>query len=340
MAQINKPTDHFNTVLYTGNTNDNHSITGVGFEPDFTWIKSRTGTAFDHRNFDIVRGAGKRIGTNKTDAEATVTNELKSFDTDGFTLGTSVAVNGSANFASWNWKAGGTAVSNTDGSITSSVSANTDSGFSIVSYTGNNTAGATVGHGLGVEPSMYIIKNRDNASESFFVYHKSLGNTKGLYLNSSGASTTNTVFTNNTSPTSSVFSVGAWTGNNGSGNGLIAYCFADVKGFSRMGSYQGNTSVDGTFLYLGFKPAFLLVKGTTTAESWIMFDNARSPSNAVDKRLLANANNSETSDLVVDFLSNGVKFRSDQNAIDHANTYIYMAFAEQPLVGDNPATAR
>ena len=339
--QINKPNTHFNPVLYTGNATDNTAITGLGFQPDLTWIKSRTGTAYDHRNFDIVRGAGKRIGTNKTDAEATVANELKSFDSDGFTLGTSVAVNGLANFVSWNWKAGGTAVSNTDGDITSSVSANTDSGFSVVTWTGTG-ANATVGHGLNSVPSIIILKNRIDAIQ-WRVYHASLGATKAIFLDLTNPADTLTAYWNDTTPTSSVFSLGNDNGTNGSGDGMVAYCFAEKKGFSKFGSYVGNGSADGTFVYTGFKPAFVMLKSSSNVTEWIMHDNDRLGYNGGNQPLFPNNSGAEDANSRIDLLSNGFKLKdSSVHWNGSGYSFIYLAIAESPIVGTNgvPATAR
>ena len=347
---INKPSDYFNTVTYTGN-GGTQSVTGVGFQPDWCWIKSRSNPGvYGHETYDLIRGVRNNLSTNSADAEFTIpTTGFESFDSDGFTVQLSdnyargLNENNQLQVA-WNWLASNTTASNTDGSITSTVSANTTSGFSIVSYTGTG-ANASVGHGLGSAPKMIIVKGRDTAV-NWYVYHQAIGNQTYLNLNNTNTTgTPSSAYWNNTSPTSSVFYLGTGGDVNGSGQSKIAYCFAEKKGFSKFGSYQGTTSADGTFLYLGFKPAFLLVKGTTTAESWIMFDNQRGNqgvrSNPQDLRLLANATNAEA-DIDIDFLSNGVKFRTAENAVDHANTYMYMAFAEEPLVtsGKVPATAR
>ena len=341
MAQINKPTDYFNTKLYTG-TGSTQSITGVGFQPDFTWIKDR-GTTDWHRELDSVRGATKELYTNATTAETTETQSLTSFDSDGFTLGTLAQVNNaSANYVSWNWLAGGTASSNTDGSITSQVSANTTSGFSIVSYTGNGSAGATVGHGLGTTPSLMIFKDRDNTRD-WIVYHKDLGATKFIKLNLTDASGTTSGYFNNTEPTSSLFTVGSGTSVNNSGTDYISYCFAEKKGYSKFGSYTGNGSTDGTFVYTGFKPAFVMMKRTNTTGEWGMFDNKRDSFNVATAELKANASDAEEVNGAIDFLSQGFKLKATSAFMNASgSTYIYMAFAENPLVGTNniPATAR
>ena len=344
MAQIDKPNLHFNTKLYTG-TDANLSITGVNFQPDLTWIKSRSATGA-HQLMDAVRGAAKRLSSNSSGVEDAA-NGLLSFDTDGFSMGnssTSHNMNGSGvTYVSWNWKAGNSAgSSNTDGSITSTVSANTTAGFSIVSYTGTG-ANATVGHGLGAVPKLVITKNRSNV-HSWGVYHASVGNTKSTPLDDNLAAQTNSAYWNNTTPTSSVFTVSTGNDVNKSGDNMIAYCFVEKKGFSKFGSYTGNSSTDGTFIYTGFKPAFVIFKSTGGTESWSMVDNKRDTDNVVKNQLFPNLNAAEeTSNNVMDFCSNGFKMRnSDTRYNSSSYTYMYMAFAENPIVGSNniPATAR
>ncbi len=343
---INKSTDYFNTKLYTG-TGASNSITGVGFQPDWTWIKNRTQTD-DHKIFDAVRGVTKVLKSNTTGAESTDSNTLTAFGTDGFTVGSDGGVNGSSEpLVSWNWLGANGTASNTDGSITSTVSANTTSGFSIVSYTGNGTAGATVGHGLGVAPAMMIIKNRTSSSNTWTVYHHKLSNpaTKFLGLNLSGAEDTSTANFNSTVPSSSVITLGTDAGTNGSTT-MIAYCFAEVPGYSKFGSYTGNGNADGTFVYTGFKPAFVIVKSTSHAIGWAMIDNKRDPDNAGTTAVLR-PNTSETEDdnaaYNVELLSNGFKNRNTNSSFNNPSyEYIYMAFAAAPLVGTNnvPANAR
>jgi len=342
MAQINKPTEYFNTKLYTGD-GGTQSVTGMNFQPDFSWLKCRS-TAYNHRLFDAVRGAGKNLQSNLTVEEATIDEGVVAFETDGFSVkeGVNIAYNRSGEtYCSWNWLASNTTASNTDGSITSTVSANTTSGFSIVSYTGTGSAG-TVGHGLGVTPACMILKDRTDGTVYWYMYHKSLGNNTELYLNTTDSAPASTGAWNTTSPTSSVFSVGSHGGVNASGDSMIAYCFAEKKGFSKFGSYTGNGSTDGTFIYTGFKPAFFITKasaGDTT--NWNIYDNKRSTYNAVTKILETNTSNAEQTYSTIDFLSNGVKFRGSQYNSSGV-TYITMAFAESPLVGTNntPATAR
>lgn len=347
-ATINKPNQYFDTKLYTGN-DSTQTITGVGFQPDLWWNKSRSGTHSGgvHCWYDSVRGTTKRIKSNSTDAEATISG-VTAFNADGVTLGSENQSNGgSTEYVAWNWKANGAGVSNTQGSITSTVSANTTSGFSIVSYTGNGTSGATFGHGLGVAPAFTIVKNRSLGGRNWQGFHKSLGNTKSHLLNSTEVPRTNIVFWNNTSPTSTLITLGNDADVNESGQSFIAYCFAEVKGFSKFGSYTGNGSTDGTFVYTGFKPAFVLTKVTSSVEQWYLWDNKRDTFNPEFKYLLANdsaADNTGYTGGIVDFVSNGFKFRNGTGTYwnGSGSNYIYMAFAEQPLVGTNnvPATAR
>jgi hypothetical protein len=347
MAQINKSTDYFDISTWTATTS---AISNLGFSPDWVWIKS-TDSANGHILFDTIRGANERLSSASSAAESTRTDELMSFDSNGYTLGSSGNTNDTnpfnASYVGWSWRGSdSSAVSNTDGSITSTVSANTTSGFSIVSYTGTG-ANATVGHGLGVAPSWIVIKGR-NQTEDWTTYHISTGNTKNVILNSTAVPDTSTTYWQDTSPTSSVFYLGSSTRPNTSGGTYIAYCFAEKKGFSKFGSYTGNGNSDGTFIYTGFKPAFVIMKRTDTTGNWLLFDNNRSSSggsNLIQQYLYPNLNDAEDSDATrgIDFLSNGFKQRNDFSAINASGgSYIYMAFAEQPLVGTNniPATAR
>ena len=343
---INKSSEYFNTKLYTG-TGSSNSVTGVGFQPDWVWIKRRSATS-SHQLFDAVRGVTKRVFSDSNEAESTSATTLTSFDSDGFTVSTHTGLNGSSDtYAAWNWLANGSGSANTDGSISSTVSASTTSGFSIVKYTGNLTSGANIGHGLGVKPAMIIIKNLD-ATESWLCYHTSLGATKHIKLNVTEAAGTATSRFNDTEPTTSLFTVGNDPQTNGNGNDMIAYCFAEKKGFSKFGSYTGNGSTDGSFIFTGFKPAFVLAKRTNAVESWVMFDNKRDPHNVVGHVLHPNNNTVESDQTsgtlyVMDFLSNGFKLKGTDTLVNGSgSTYIYMAFAEAPLVGSNnvPCTAR
>jgi hypothetical protein len=338
---LDKPEDYFNTVTYVANQTDNRQIT-VGFQPDFTWLKDRD-QAVNHDLYDAVRGATKYISSNKTNSEATQTDGLKSFNSTGFTLGTGWGNQTTGDdYVSWNWLASNTTASNTDGSITSTVSASTVSGFSIVSYTGT-FVNATIGHGLGSSPKMIIIKQRNNA-RNWVVGHDSIGWTKYLYLDSTQASNTGNLF-NDTAPTNSVFSiVGGDSGVNASGGTYIAYCFAEKKGFSKFGSYTGNGSADGTFIYTGFKPAFIIVKKTNSTFNWIMYDNKRDELNPNTATLLPDDSASEYNiGRDIDFLSNGFKMRANYSGNNNSgDSYIYMCFAENPLVSSAgvPCTAR
>ena len=336
---INKSTDYFNTKLYTG-TGSTHNVTGVGFQPNWVWIKSRS-DAYSHYLFDVVRGATKQIQSNLTDPEATSANQLTSFDSDGFTLGTDIVTNGSSKtFASWNWLASNTTASNTDGSITSTVSANTTAGFSIVSYTGTGS-NATVGHGLSAVPKMIIVKNRDNV-DNWTVYHGTQGGTKVQWLNLTNATATESGWWNNTDPTSSVFYIGTQNGVNKSGDNLIAYCFAEKKGYSKFGSYTGNGNADGAFVYTGFKPAMVIIKKTSGVDNWTIYDNKRDGFNGDTHALFPNLTDVQTTDVDIDLVSNGFKIvRVSDRVNQNGQTFIYMAFG-QSLVGSNnvPCTAR
>jgi hypothetical protein len=340
---LDKPTDYFNTKLYTGNYNTN-AITGVGFQPDWVWIKERSSTS-DHSLHDSVRGSTKIIKSSTTDAEITRTGSITSFDSDGFTLGQNNGVNeNSQTYASWNWLAGGSASSNSDGSITSSVSANTTAGFSIVSYTGNGSTG-TIGHGLNSTPKVIIFKDRTNTNGWHF-YHGSFGATDLLLLDATNSLLTGNSYMNSTLPTSSLISLGNSGGVNGSSANYIAYCFAEKKGYSKFGSYTGNGNSDGTFVYTGFKPAWIMIKRTdASGHYWHIYDNKREPFNPVGKVLYPNRSDSEfAGSNRPDLLSNGFKNRSGNTDINASGgNYIYMAFAENPFVTGAsaiPTTAR
>ena len=342
---INKPTEHFNTKLYTGN-GGTQTISGIGFQPDFTWVKSRN-YAYYHYLQDAVRGSSNVLYTNNNDAEATgVTAGISAWNSDGYVTGSQGALNGNGKtFVAWNWKANGTGSANTVGSINSTVSANTTSGFSIVSYTGNGgSTPKTVGHGLGVAPKMIIIKPR-NLTYDWMTYNENVGATKGMCLNTTQAPFTSSNF-NDTAPTTSVFSVKNNATNETNGN-YIAYCFAEKQGYSKFGSYTGNGNADGTFVYTGFKPAFVLVKRTDAVANWSLIDNTRDPFNVTYHFLEPNVSDVEFTpsgpQAAFDFCSQGFKCRSTNGAINASGgTYIYMAFAEAPLVGSNnvPCTAR
>ena len=340
---IDKPTDYFNTVLYTGNGSTGHAITGVGFQPDLVWLKCRP-QARNHRWIDIIRGVGKHLESDNTDAEESPADGLTAFGSDGFTVGNTGGYNNSSeNFVAWNWLASNTTASNSDGSITSTVSANQTAGFSIVSYTGTSST-ATVGHGLAVTPSMIIVKNR-SATQNWIVYHQAIGNTGALYLNATNATDTASGWFNNTSPTSSVFTVGTYDAINGSSHNLIAYCFAEKKGYSKFGSYTGNGSSNGSYIHLGYKPSFVMVRDPNNAENWLMYDNKRPGFNLTNNHLMANTTDVEVASTAntMDLLSGGFKIRSTNNGLNRSGgTFLYMAFAESPFVSSSgiPTTAR
>jgi len=326
---------YFNALLWTGDGTSSRSITGLEFQPDLVWIKSRSNPN-PHDLIDAVRGANKFLRSNATDAEGTF-SFLSSFDSDGFTLGTNDNdVNGSGyTYVGWNWKANGAGVSNTDGSITSTVSANPTAGFSIVTWTADGSAGATIGHGLGVAPSMIIVQTRTGTNNrNKPVYHSALGNTKALVLDLTIAADTWSGYWNNTSPSSTVFTVGNDQNTNTNGSTMLAYCFAEVDGYSKFGSYTGNGSADGPFVHLGFRPAFVMIKRTDALDFWMVYDAARSPYNQEILALYPNASNAETTETnnPIDVVSNGFKCRGAGSTSNISNgTYIYMAFAENPF---------
>ena len=336
-----QPKDHFNTVAWTGTASSPTNVTGYGFNPDMIWNKYRAG-AGDHQLYDAVRTATKMIIPNSAAAESTNANGVTAFITDGFTAGSDINVN-NGNSVAWGWKANGAGSSNSDGSISSTVSANTTAGFSIVKYTGTGSA-ATVGHGLGVVPKFLITKAL-NDGRSWLTYNATDGSGKGIDLNGTGVSNTNSAYWNNTTPTTSVVSLGGNVQTSGSYD-YIMYCFAEKKGFSKFGSYKGNGNADGTFVYTGFKPALVIGKRSVGGtEDWFMFDNKRDPYNVNHALLYPNTNGAEYTGTAArnDFLSNGFKLRlNDAKENASGSTYIYMAFAEEPLVSSNnvPATAR
>ena len=340
-SQANK---YMDATLYTGAGNVSTSITNAGgFQPDLVWMKARS-IAYDNVLYDSVRGTGTgaSLVSNSTSAEGanSVNANMSAFTSNGFTIGSTSSTNilnaSGQTFVGWQWRASNaTAVTNTAGSITSSVSANTTAGFSVVTYTGTGSAG-TVGHGLGVAPAMFITKQR-SAVGDFFTYHKSVGATAGLFLNLTTAATTNTYF-NNTAPTSSVFSIGTASGLNANGVTAVTYCFAEVAGYSAFGSYTGNGSTDGTFVFTGFRPRFVLIKRTNAAEGWEMFDSSRDTYNPEINLLEANVSSAEisSSTAAIDFLSNGFKQRNTRSATNGtSDTYIYACFAENPFKYSN-----
>ena len=333
------PSEHFNTVTWTGNGSARSITTGV--DADLVWTKARNQT-YDHNIFDSVRGTLKKLSSNSTGAESSMTNSLTAFNTDGFTLGDTAQVNlNGGTFVAWNWKAGGSASSNTNGSITSSVSANVDAGFSVVSYTGNGSAGATIGHGLSKKVELVINKRRTSATEWWIVYHSSVctGDDNWLALNTTGALRSGGESMYDVSGfTSTTFGVNAGSGVNVSGATQIAYCFHSVESYSKVGSYTGNTSsTDGTFVHCGFAVSFLLIKDTGAGNTWVLLDSKRDSINPNDTLLQPQSSAAETTGWAgqVDFLSNGFKIRSNDNGLNAARTYIFYAIAENPFKHTN-----
>ena len=336
---IADPGKQFKAVTYTADDSSSMKISGVGFKPDLIWFKKRTGGSQNHTLFDSIRGVRRRLYPNTSAGEGTVTGYLSSFDENGFSIGGNNFVNDSGqDYVAWCWKAGGAAVANTDGSINSQVSVNQTAGFSIVTYTGT-ASNVTVGHGLGKKPSFILLKERyspGNSYSNWQVYHSSLGATQRLQLSLSDAADTASNIWNDTEPTSDVFSIGTSGAMSENGGTYVAYCWAEIEGFSKFGKYIGNGNSDGPFVYLGFKPAWVLIKRTTTdGYYWTLFDNARKPTNPVNHTLNPDQVNAEITDGgngQIDFLSNGFKCRNTDGGINSDDvTYIYMAFAESPF---------
>ena len=335
---------YFQPTIYTGNgsTLEVNQSGNSTFQPDWVWGKRRNG-AESHALFDAVRGTTKIIYSNLTNAETT-NSGLTAFDADGFTIGSSATLNtNTGTYVAWQWKANGAGSSNEDGSInTTATSANTTAGFSVSTFTGTG-ANATVGHGLGIAPSLVIIKSR-NDTHDWYVRTPALSGTEFLVLNTTAAKgTASPEVWNSTVPTSSVVNIGTSIGVNRNTYNYVMYCFAEIPGYSSFGSYTGNGSTDGAFVYTGFSPAFIMYKVTSTTDSWEMYDTTRQTSNVYGTQLKANLSNAETDDTRIDILSNGFKARSTNTAVNASGaTYIYMAFAENPFGGEDiaPATAR
>tara|TARA_Y100001938_G_scaffold80781_1_gene111443 strand:- start:188 stop:1255 length:1068 start_codon:yes stop_codon:yes gene_type:complete len=339
---IDNPGLFFKTVIYAGNSTDNTAITGVGFQPDLVWLRNRNNVE-NHLWQDSVRGASGGefyyIQSNTTAGDQTQGDGdgVVSLDSDGFTLGYNNSTGWnqtSSNYVAWNWLGANGTASNGNGSITSTVSVNTTAGFSIVSYTGTGS-NATVGHGLGAVPKMIITKGR-SFTDDWLTYHESIGNGKYVILNKTDAAASSSLPWNSTTPTSSVFSIGSSGTTNNNGGTIIAYCFAEVKGYSKFGSYEGNGNDDGTFVYTGFKPAFVITKRADTGgDNWHILDNKRDIDNPAKEVISVNSSSAEgtTSTSFIDFLSNGFKCRGTGASINTSGlTYIYMAFAETPFV--------
>jgi len=324
-----------NATLYTGNSSTQtitNGVAGQSFQPDFVWAKSRT-YAYSHMIFDSIRGANQVLASNNTAVDTFVSGTLTSFNSNGFTVG----ANENGNYTSgglavaWQWKAGGTAVSNTNGSITSSVSANTTSGFSVVTWTNPASGTPTIGHGLSVAPTFIIVKDRTYAY-NWDVGCTSIGWANRLNLNTT--STTSSGFWNSTAPTSTVFTYASSGAN--SGDSIVAYCWAPIAGYSAFGSYTGNGSADGPFVYLGFRPRFIMFKCSSNSGNWDMLDTSRNTYNVANYRLLAESSGAEITGAGVDIVSNGFKIRNTDTSYNGSGqVYIYMAFAETPLKFSN-----
>jgi len=342
---INDAGSFFNPVTYTG-TGSSNTVTGVGFQPDFTWIKNR-GTTDGQDWYDSVRGAGQRIRSNTTAIESDqISDSLSAWVSDGFTVLTNNAVNASANtYASWNLKAGTTTGIAGSPSITpSSYSFNATSGYSIIAYTGNGSSGATLPHGLGVAPDMIIVKKLNGATD-WMVYTSALGATKYLVLNTQAVAGTDTAAWNDTAPTSTLFYLGDWGNVNASSDTYIAYCFTSIQGYSKFSSYTGNGSTNGALVYTGFRPAFVMLKCATRAgtDSWRVFDDKRLGYNVDNNALAASDTDAERTQDDIDIISNGWKCRNSVTDINaNADTMVYMAFAQSPVVNSNgiPTNAR
>ena len=347
MAYISfKPKDHFNTVLYTG-TGSTMSVTGAGFQPDWTWIKTRNAVNASHI-VDVVRGVGQAVASDLNNSQ--YSSGVTSFDSDGFSLVANTGAvnngNGSTTYASWNWKAGqSSGSSNSDGSVTSTVSVNSTSKFSIVKYT-NPSSGSpfTVGHGLGVAPNLIIFKDYDTNS-NWGVWTSGIGTGKYLILNNNNAEASANLVTATSTTTFSTY-----YDHFSNGASIVAYCFAEVNGFFKTGIYFGNGTTDGSFIYTGFKPAFVIIKQETGNQGWMMHDNKRNDpaanlGNVIDAALFPSSTAAEdsASNFYIDFLSNGFKLKNTDHAHNaNNNSYVYWAFAEEPVVASNgdPATAR
>tara|TARA_Y100001937_G_scaffold7390_1_gene9415 strand:+ start:2119 stop:3186 length:1068 start_codon:yes stop_codon:yes gene_type:complete len=349
---LDNPELYFQTKLYTGNGSSGTAITLDGSEnmqPDFIWGACRS-HADNHWMTDSVRGNTKAVFSNGDFNDETSSERIKSFDSDGFTIGNAGDTNtNTRTYCTWNWKAG-TSFSNSAGAngadLASTGSYNRTAGFSIVTFTGNATANQQIYHGLNSVPKWMLLKNRTNSNnESWCVYHENLGNTKKLTLNTTATANTDTEFWQDTTPTSTVFTVGRQDAVNGSGNTHVVYLFSEVKGYSKFGSYTGIGSADGSFIFTGFRPSFIIVRDPNNAENWPMYDNKRPGFNVTNNHLFANDTAEETASTanIMDFLSNGFKIRSTNNGLNRSGgTFLYAAFAESPFVNSNgvPNNAR
>ena len=356
-TNIDDPSAYFHTLLWTGNGADDRALTNDAnagnFKPDWVWVKARSAAEW-HNVYDSSRGANKGIYPNDTYLEESLSQTFESFDTNGFTVSynsaySSVFTNkNSTTYVAWQWKAnGGTTSSNSDGNITSTVQANTTAGFSIVTWTGNGSDNQTIGHGLGVKPTWWVVKRRDSAGS--WVVGSSLGFWGGtsnyMLLNGTQANSDNVNNIWGDSPpnttTIRVKNDAELNANNGT---YVAYVFANKQGFSKCGSYEGNSNANGPFIYTGFKPAFVMLKPADVAEQWVMHDGARDPGNKAYHYLFANGSEAEASGGThgIDLLSNGFKIRTNNANWNASSTVTYMAFAENPFVTSTgiPTTAR
>ena len=339
---IKKPLDYFNTKLYSG-SNGTQNVTGVGFQPDWTWLKCRS-TAYHHRIFDAVRGVNKNIRSNSSDAEQNIVEGITAFASDGVsvTQGSNLEYNASGQtYVSWNWKGNGAGSSNSDGDITSTVSANTTAGFSVVKFTANGTNNGTIGHGLGAAPKIIFYKRTDSTGDWFVVYKFVDGSLDFMKLNANDAKQDLTLGTYGFSTSTTITNLGFTNSHE-----MIAYCFAEKRGYSKIGSYTGNNNSDGAFVYTGFRPAWGMFKKINSNGDWLIMDDVRNGGyrdQPLYKIINANSTAAEASSYAsyqCDFVSNGFKIRNTLGNQNTSDTYIFMAFAELPLVGDNPAPAR
>ena len=336
---IDNPGLFFNTLLYAGN-GSTQSITGVGFQPDWVWVKCRN-NGKHHSVYDSVRGATKYLYMNLNYAEVTDSNSLTSFDSDGFSVGTFGDVNASFNFSSWNWKANGTSTTNpSGGTITTTASVNTTAGFSVFTYTGNGSA-AHVAHGLGVAPTVVIIKVR-STTDHWFVKHPGIASNEYLYLNGDSAKVSGANAWSATNPDATKIYIGTDGGVNANGETYVCYAFAEKQGYSKFGSYTGNGNADGTFVYTGFRPAWVMIKKSSGTNEWGIWDNKRSTFNVTDDIIYANLDNTEATSNAngLDFVSNGFKIRASGDLFNGSSgSYVYMAFAEHPFVTEGTKAA-
>ena len=348
---IDDPSAHFQTMAYTGNasvrslTNDGNS----DLQPDLVWIKKRSATG-NHQAYDSTRGVTAGIYPHLDNVEETLSNRVTSFDSDGFSTANEDANNDGATYVAWQWKAnGGTTASLSAGDITATSQVNTTAGFNILTYTGSGTIDDTIEHALGAVPDVMIFKSVSGSDEAWIVWHSAIGDNGYLILNTTAAKgSAATWFLNDTAPTSTRITLGnGGTTNDASlspPNTYICYAWTEIQGYSKFGGYTGNGNADGPFIYTGFKPAWIMIKNLASGESWEMWDNARDPHNVLKKRLKADTNGAEhATGTFMDFVSNGVKHRNYSGGHNNnGESYIYMAFAENPFVtsGGVPCTAR